>query len=61
MLTVPSSAMSICAPESAVMARMFLPPGPMSAPILSGGIMIVSMRGAYGESSVRGVAMTDSM
>ena len=35
---------------------MFLPPGPMSAPIFSGLILTVSMRGAYLLISVRGSA-----
>ena len=47
MCTVPSSSMLISAPDSAWMALMFLPPGPMSSPIFSGLIFVVSMRGAY--------------
>ena len=35
---------------------MFLPPGPMSAPIFSGLILSVSMRGAYLLISLRGSA-----
>ena len=35
---------------------MFLPPGPMSAPIFSGLILMVSMRGAYLLISLRGSA-----
>jgi hypothetical protein len=36
MLTVPSSSMSISQPDSSTSFLMFLPPGPMSAPIFSG-------------------------
>ena len=36
---------------------MFLPPGPMRAPILSGLIWTVSTRGAYGWKSSRGRAI----
>ena len=39
--------MLISAPVSATMPLIVLPPGPMSAPIFSGLILIVSMRGAY--------------
>ncbi len=56
MWTVPSSSMLISQPVSATMPLMFLPPGPMSWPILSTGILTVSMRGAYWLSSVRGAA-----
>src|SRR5436309_3010426 len=35
------------APDSAWIALMFLPPGPISSPILSGLILVFSMRGAY--------------
>ena len=43
------------------MPRMFLPPGPMRAPIFSGLIWMTLMRGAWGESSARGAGRTDSM
>ena len=36
---------------------MVSPPLPMSRPILSGSIWTVRMRGAWGESSVRGAAI----
>ena len=39
--------MLISAPVSATMPLIVLPPGPMRAPIFSGLILIVSMRGAY--------------
>jgi hypothetical protein len=38
--------MSIWAPVVSVMRRMFLPPGPMRAPIFSGLIITTVMRGA---------------
>ena len=47
METVPSSSMSILAPVSSWRRRIVLPPGPMSRPIFSGLILIVSSRGAY--------------
>jgi len=47
MFTVPSSSMLISQPDSSTMRLMFLPPGPMSAPIFSGLIFTVTMRGAY--------------
>ena len=43
--------MLISAPVSATMPLMVLPPGPMSAPIFSGLILIVSIRGAYFDNS----------
>ena len=52
--TVPSSSMSIFAPVSSWMRRIILPPGPMTAPIFSGLILIDWMRGAYGERLSRG-------
>ena len=57
MLTVPSSSMLISQPDSSTRRLMFLPPGPMSAPIFSGLILSVSMRGAYLLDSLRGAAM----
>ena len=50
---VPSSSMLISVPVSAVIWRMTLPPAPMTSRILSTGILIVVMRGAYGLSSSR--------
>ena len=38
------------------MPLIVLPPGPMSAPIFSGLILIVSIRGAYLLSSARGLS-----
>ena len=52
--TVPSSSMSIFAPVASWMPLIFLPPGPISRPIFSGLIFIVSSRGAYGLISFRG-------
>ena len=46
----PSSLMSISAPVSLVILLIISPPLPMTAPILSGLILIFSMRGAYGLS-----------
>ena len=40
---------------------MFLPPGPMRAPIFSGLIFTCTMRGAYLLSSLRGAAMVFAM
>ena len=47
--------MLISQPDSSTSFLMFLPPGPMSAPIFSGLILTVTMRGAYLLISVRGV------
>ncbi len=52
--TSPESSMSIWAPVSSVMRLMILPPGPMTSRILSGGMFMMKMRGAYGDISVRG-------
>jgi len=49
---LPSSSMLISAPVSATMPLMVLPPGPMMRPILSGLILIVSMRGTGGLGAV---------
>ena len=43
------------------MARMFLPPGPISAPILSGGMWVRSSRGANIEISFLGRGMAVSI
>ena len=40
---------------------MFLPPGPMSAPIFSGLILTCTMRGAYWLISLRGSARVAAM
>src|SRR6266487_2436283 len=53
MFTVPSSSMLISQPDSSTSFLMFLPPGPISMPIFSGLILIVSSRGAYLLSSLR--------
>src|SRR6185369_9111622 len=52
-LIVPSSSMSTLAPVSATISRITLPPVPMTSRILSLGICIVSMRGAWALSSLR--------
>jgi hypothetical protein len=44
---VPSSWMSTVAPVSSTMPRIVLPPGPITAPILSTAIFIDSILGAY--------------
>ena len=54
MFTEPSSSMSISQPDSSTSFLMFLPPGPMSAPIFSGLIFSVVIRGAYLLMSLRG-------
>ena len=61
MTTEPSSSMLISAPLSATILRMFFPPGPISAPIMSVGIFRVVRRGAYGDSSVRGVEIASAI
>src|SRR5438270_91367 len=48
MRTVPSSSSSMVVPVSDWIWRTILPPGPMTSRTLSGAILIVSMRGAYG-------------
>ena len=47
MKIVPSSWMSMSAPNSSVMPRMVSPPLPITSPIWSGLIWIVKMRGAH--------------
>ena len=51
MMTVPSSSMSTLAPDWSWIERIILPPGPMTAPIFSGSILMRIMRGAYWLSS----------
>ena len=46
--TVPSSSIEMLAPVSSVMPLIVLPLGPISSPILSTGILMVVIRGAYG-------------
>ena len=53
--TVPSSSTSIVHLVSSMILRIILPPGPMMSRMRSGLILILVMRGAYGESSVRGL------
>ncbi len=53
-LTVPSSSTSMATPVWSMMPLMVLPPGPMMTRIWSGLTLRVVMRGACGESSVRG-------
>ena len=43
------------------MPRIVLPPGPITAPILSTGIVMVVIRGAYGLISSRGAAMASAI
>ena len=50
-LIVPSSSISIVAPVSSVIARMVVPPLPMTSRILSGWILMVVIRGAYSDIS----------
>ena len=56
-LIVPSSPMSILAPVSATISRITLPPEPITSRILSTGILMVSIFGAYSPSSWRGASM----
>ena len=51
---MPSSSMSILCAVASWMPLMVLPPGPMSRPIFSGWMWIMSSRGARGLMSVRG-------
>ena len=61
MVTTPSFSTSTDAPVVSTMLRIVLPPGPMSAPILSTGMLTRVMRGALGFSSVLGSASVPSM
>ena len=61
MFTVPSSSMLISQPDFSTNALMFLPPGPINAPIFSGLIFMRKMRGAKGESSGRDLSMALSI
>ena len=54
----PSSLISTSAPVSEVILLIVSPPLPIIAPILSGLILIFSIRGAYGESSAFGSEIT---
>ena len=54
-LTVPSSLMSILAPVFSTISRITLPPEPITSRILSVGILITSMRGAYSPSCGAGL------
>ena len=55
------SSMVIVAPVSSCMPWMIFPPGPMIAPMNSFGIVIVSIRGAWSFSSVRGSSIVSSI
>ena len=61
MNTVPSSWMSMSAPVTAMISLMRLPFGPMTSPILSTGIWMLSTRGAFAETTWRGSGMVWSM
>ena len=54
MNTVPSSWMSMSAPVIAMISLIRLPLGPITSPILSTGIWIVMIRGAFALTSSRG-------
>ncbi len=58
---LPESSMSMEAPVSAVMALMFLPPGPITSRIFSGLMYTTASCGARGESSGRGAESTSAM
>ena len=49
-ITVPSSSTSITVPVVSWIMRMFLPPGPIKAPIFSGSILSRIRRGANGDN-----------
>ena len=54
MLTVPSSSMLISQPDSSTRRLMFLPPGPMRAPIFSGLILTLDdARGVFAQFRAR--------
>ena len=55
--TPSTSSIVIVAPVSSCIPWIIFPPGPIMAPMNSLGIVIVSMRGAWGFSSARGSAM----
>ena len=61
MWMVPSSSMSILAPDSATIFWMTEPPLPMTSRILSGSMCMVTILGAYLLTSGRGWAMQGSM
>ena len=61
MWMVPSSSMSIWAPDSAVIFWITEPPLPMTSRILSTSIFMVIILGAYLETSFRGSEMQGSM
>src|SRR6266576_513794 len=61
MVTSPLSSTLISAPVCSWIDRMVLPLGPMMSPILSVGIWIVMMRGAYLDSCERGSGIARSM
>src|SRR2546429_334356 len=61
MVTSPLSSTLISAPVCSWIDRMVFPLGPMMSPILSVGIWIVMMRGAYLDSCERGCGMARSM
>ena len=49
MLTSPVSSTFILTPVLCVMPRIVLPPGPMTSRIFSGSMLILRMRGAFGD------------
>ena len=53
--------MLISQPDSSTRRLMFLPPGPIRAPIFSGLILTWTMRGAYLLISLRGSARVPAM
>src|SRR6058998_2488756 len=61
MVTSPLSSTLISAPVCSWIDRMVFPLGPMMSPILSVGIWIVMMRGAYLDSCERGCGIARSM
>ena len=52
MVTLPSSSTLISHSVSSMIFLMFLPPGPINAPIFSGLIVIEKIRGAYSDISL---------
>ena len=60
-VTTPSAATSMVAPVASMMPRIVLPPGPMTEPILSTGMLTRVIRGALGLSSSLGAAMAESI
>ena len=60
-LTVPSSSTSTVAPVVAIIFLITRPPGPITSPIFSTGILRTVIFGAYSETSVLDCGITDNI